>query len=218
MKELIEPFIILPYGNMQDSLFFINKSIKSEYRFLKNMAYKKISNVILHDNLIKVIRRIDEVIIFHIYPTSYKERCSNREGQCLIVGYIINRICFQQRFDELICACSLFFEAILKCGYSDEQGLSIPTKFVKKVNSRVYNMHIENNLNEVRGTMTLIIKRKLKIDIMKPYENLEIVYDFIRKHVILLGEYWFLVDTKDITYYKKRNKAYNIKLRDERDG
>ena len=37
MKDIIEPFIILPYGNFQDVIFFINEDIRDEYNFLTEM-------------------------------------------------------------------------------------------------------------------------------------------------------------------------------------
>lgn len=69
MKDIIEPFIILPYGNFQDVIFFINEDIRDEYNFLTEMAYSEISDKVIKTNLIKVVNKISETIVFHIYPT-----------------------------------------------------------------------------------------------------------------------------------------------------
>lgn len=216
IRETMEPFIILPYGDMQDIIFFIDESIENQYNFLKDMVYKGLSDEILLDNSIRVINRMHEIIFFHIYPTSYHEKCSNRIGQYLIVGFIINKKCLQKRFDNLICACSLFFEAIMRCGYIDEDNLSIPTKFLYKVNSKYYDTYIRNYLIESRKQVISAMESEHPFMLIIPNKRLDIVYNFIRKNVKLLGEYWILVDVKNSSYYYKRFKrVYNLIIRDK---
>lgn len=45
--------------------------------------------------MIKVKVGFNYVIIFHIYPTEYKEKCSGRGGQNLIIGYIIRKCVYK---------------------------------------------------------------------------------------------------------------------------
>ena len=209
IKEIIEPFIILPYGNMQDIVFFMKESIRNEYSFLVDMAYKKLSNEILSVNLIKVINRGNEIIIFHIYPSNYEEKHSGRKGQYLIVGYIINKSCFWRKYDNLICACNLFFSAIMQCGNFYIPNLSIPTQFIFKVNAEYYNEYINKSLNQARIQMLLIMKNKSCFIAEEQNMRLKTVYDFIKRKLVFFREYWILVDSKEINYYKKKCKVYN---------
>ena len=211
---MIEPFIILPYGDMQDIVFFIEESIRNEYSFLVDMAYKKLSNEILQLNLIKVINRVNEIIIFHIYPTTYEEKHSGRKGQYLIVGYIISKRCFGRKYDNLIYACNLFFNAVKQCGNFYVSNLTIPTQFLFKVNTRYYNEYINKYLNQARIQMLLIMKNKRCFINEKQNKRLRAVYDFIKSKLVFFREYWILVDSKEISYYKKICKVYNLILKE----
>lgn len=214
IKEIIEPFIILPYGDLQDIVFFINESIKSKYSFLIDYAYKRLSNDILPVNIIKVINRVNEIVIFHIYPTTYEERHSGRKGQYLIVGYIIDKKCFWRKYDNLIYACNLFFDAIKQCGGFYVPNLSIPTQFLFKVNARCYNEYINKYLNQARIQMLLIMENKKYYTNDEQNKRLKAVYDFIKRKLIFFREYWILVDSKEIDYYKKKCKVYYLILKE----
>lgn len=214
IKEIIEPFIILPYGDLQDIVFFINESIKSEYFFLVDYAYKKLSNDILPVNLIKVINRVNEIIIFHIYPTTYEEKHSGRKGQYLIVGYIINKKCFWRKYDKLIYACNLFFNAIKQCGNYYITNSSFPTQFLSKVNLRCYNKYINNYLNQARIKMILIMKEKRCFIYEEQNKRLKSVYDFIKRRIYFFSEYWIVVDSKEINFLQKKCKLYSLILKE----
>lgn len=212
IKEILEPFIILPYGDLQDIVFFINESIRNNYSFLIDMAYRKLSNEILTINLIRVINRGNEIIIFHIYPTSYEEKSSGRMGQNLIIGYIINKKCFRRKYDNLICSCNLFFRAVMQCGYFEMQNSSIPTQFLFKINSGHYNEYINNYLNRTRIQMISIMnENKYSVDIGQN-KRLKVVYDLIKRKLILFREYWILTDSEYIDYYKEFCEVINVIL------
>ncbi len=151
IHEIIEPFIILPYGDMQDTIFFLEESLKKEYSLLIDLAYKNLSNEILQDNLIKVVIDRHEIVIFHIYPTNYKEKYSNRLGQNLIIGYIIKKFFFQKKTELVIYSCNLFFEAVRYCSYIKDNTFSIPSKFLYKVNAKHFNEYIISYLKKVNG-------------------------------------------------------------------
>lgn len=212
IKGILEPFIILPYRDLQDIVFFINESIRNEYSFLIDMAYRKLSNEILPINLIKVINRGNEIIVFHIYPTSYKEKRSGRMGQNLIIGYIINKKCFCRKYDNLICSCNLFFRAVMQCGCFAMQNSSIPTQFLFKINSGYYNEYINNYLNRTRLQMISIMnENRCSVDI-EQNKRLKVVYDLIKSKLILFREYWILTDLEYIDYYRGFCKVINVIL------
>lgn len=213
MKEIIEPFIILPYGDLQDIVFFINETIRNEYTFLVDYAYKKLSNYILPINLIKVINIVNEIIIFHIYPTTYEEKHSGRKGQNLIVGYIINKKCFWGKYDKLIYSCNLFFNAIKQCGNFSNTNSSIPTQFLSKVNMKYYNEYINNYLSQARINMLLIMKEKKYFINDEKNERLKLVYDFIKRKIFFFREYWIVIDSKEIDFLRKKCKVYNLILK-----
>ncbi len=212
--EIIEPFIILPYGNMQDTIFFLEESLRKDYSLLIDLAYRKLANHILQDNLIRVITNIHEVIIFHIYPTNYREKRSKRIGQNLIVGYIIKKKYLQKKLEYLIYSCNLFFEAIRHCSYIDGSNYNTPSKFLYKINAKHFNEYIVTYLREKRTEMQLITKENLIITNMISDNRLKAVYSFIAYRKTIYGEYWILVDIENIDYYKKLNRSYNIILKD----
>lgn len=212
-EEILEPFLILPYGTMQDVVWFINEHIKNKYSFLIDMAYKKISNEIFQSNLIRVVNRFHEIIIFHIYPTSYEEKFSGRRGQYLIVGYIINKKSFLGKYDNLLCACNLFFRSIILCG-SFDASKSIPTQFLYKINSEYYNEYISGYLTQTRDQMLLIMKNKDHIDTMEQNERLKKVYDFIKRKRFFFKEYWIVVDSKEFNDYKRNHRIYSLTLKE----
>lgn len=214
MKEIIEPFIILPYGDLQDIVFFINETIRNEYTFLVDYAYKKLSNDILPINLIKVINRVNEIIIFHIYPTTYEEKHSGRKGQNLVVGYIIDKKCFWRKYDKLIYSCNLFFNAIRQCGNFSNINSSIPTQFLSKVNMKYYNEYIYNYLSQARTKMILLMKKKKYFIDDEKNERLKLVYDFIKKKIFFFREYWIVIDLKEISFLRKKCKVYNLILKE----
>lgn len=214
MKEIIEPFIILPYGDLQDVVFFINETIRNEYTFLVDCAYKKLSNDILPINLIKVINRVNEIIIFHIYPTTYEEKHTGRKGQYLIVGYIIDKKCFWRKYDKLIYCCNLFFDAIKQCCNFSNMNSSIPTQFLSKVNTKYYNEYINNFLIQARIKMILIMKEKNEFINDEKSERLKLVYDFIKRKLFFFREYWIVVDSKEIGFLRKKCKVYNLILKE----
>ncbi len=217
-KEKIEPFIILPYGDLQDIIFYINESIKSDYSFLVDYAYNRLSNDILALNLIKVINRKNEVVVFHIYPTSYEERHSRRKGQNLIIGYIIEKKCFWNSYEKLISACSFFFVAVKHCGNYPLNNSSFPTQFLFKVNLKCYNEYIINYLNQARNKMVSLEEHRnffLKEDLRM---RVKFVYDFIKKKIFLWGEYWIIVDSGEIDLLKKKCKVYNLFLKEDKHG
>lgn len=212
--EDIEPFIILPYGEIQDTIFFIEESLRMEYSLLIELAYKKLSNEILQDNLIKVVIKRNEIIIFHIYPTSYKEKYSNRLGQNLIIGYIIKKNFFRKNTEIVIYCCNLFFEAVRYCGYIKNSNLGIPSRFLYKVNIKHFNKYIISYLMKKRTEMQLITKKKSLLINITLDERLREVYLFIKNKKTIYSEYWIFVDLENIDYYKKLNRSYNIILKD----
>lgn len=212
--EVIEPFIILPYGEIQDTIFFLEESLRKEYSLLIELAYKKLSNEILQDNLIKVVIKRNEIIIFHIYPTEYKEKYSNRLGQNLIIGYIIKKDFFRKNTEIVIYSCNLFFEAVRYCGYIKDNNLSIPSKFLYKVNIKHFNKYIISYLMKKRTEMQLITKKNSLLTNITLDDRLREVYLFIKNKKTVYGEYWIFVDLENIDYYKKLNCSYNIILKD----
>lgn len=214
IHEIIEPFIILPYGDMQDTIFFLEESLKKEYSLLIDLAYKNLSNEILQDNLIKVVINRHEIVIFHIYPTNYKEKYSNRLGQNLIIGYIIKKFFFRKKTELVIYSCNLFFEAVRYCSYIKDNNFSIPSKFLYKVNAKYFNEYIISYLKKKRTEMQSVIKDNSMLINITQDDRLRVVYSFIKNKKIVYGEYWILVDLENIDYYKKLNRSYNIILKD----
>ncbi len=215
-KELIEPFIILPYGDLQDIIFYINESIKNEYSFLIDFAYYKLSNDILASNLVKVINRVNEIIVFHIYPSFYEEKKSRRKGQNLIVGYIIEKKCFCYSYEKIIYACNFFFVAIKQCGNYPLSNSNFPTQFIFKVNLKSYNEYIINYLHQARNKIVSLQKYK-NIEI-KEYSStrLKSIYDFIKKKIFFWGEYWIVVDSEETGLLNKKCKVYNLTLKEDK--
>ena len=198
MKDIIEPFIILPYGNLQDVIFFINEDIRDEYNFLTEMAYSEISDKVIKTNLIKVVNKISETIVFHIYPTSYLEKGSGRTGQNLIVGYIISKTCLGKKSNSLAYACGLFFDTIIKYGCFNMPTLNIQTQFLIKINLGSYNEFINNQLKRTRTQMLLIIKDNRCIDDVRKNIRLQMVYELVKKRSFIPSQYWIRVNSKGI--------------------
>lgn len=213
IKEILEPFLILPYGNMQDVVWFIDGRIKDEYRSLVSLAYDGISNDILRHNIIKVVNLPHKIIVFHFYPTAYIEKNSGRGGQNLIIGYIIDKGCFRKRYCNLIYACSLFFEAIVRYGQLDISK-NIPTQFLTKINAKHYNDYIRNSLCKVRANMLLIMENEEQHTIEKHNRRLSEVYTLIGKKRYLRRKYWIVVDTKEYEKFQKQHAVYYLMLKD----
>lgn len=213
----LEPFIILPYKDKQDIMFYSSNTMKNYFHLLKNLAYYELSNLIVKDNLIKVVGSFNYVVVFHIYPTNYREEHSGRGGQNLIIGYAIHKKELVQNFAVVISEIETFFDTIKE----SVNTYDIPTSFLISVNN-------DNELNilekldhctkEINSILTkdyhsfCFLKYKVQMSSLKclnidrnVYFNstlrLKYVYKYIILHSILNKEYWILVDCKDVAYY-----------------
>lgn len=218
----LEPLIILPYKDKQDILFFSSSSIENCSSVLKNMAYSELSNKIIKDNLIKVKVGFNYVIIFHIYPTEYKEKCSGRGGQNLIIGYIIRKKELIKNFDTIIFEIETFFDSVKMCA-----GKNVPTDFLLNVNNgnelriiEKLNCCIKEIYSILRGhyRCSALMKNQNRVCILRSKNvkinnfaqgdsifRLRCVYEYILKQSIIYKEFWILVDCKDVYYYDLKN-------------
>lgn len=218
----LEPLIILPYKDKQDILFFSGNSIKNYSGVLKDMVYSELSNKIIKDNLIKVKVGFNYVIILHIYPSDYKEKCSGRGGQNLIIGYIIRKKELITNFNTIIYKIETFFESVKMCA-----GKNVPTDFLLNVNNgnelriiekldccirKIYSIwrggyHCFALMKNPNRVCTLHLK-KVKINKVAQGDSifrLRCVYEYILKQSIINKEIWILVDCKDVRYYDLKN-------------
>lgn len=214
----LEPFIILPYKDKQDILFFHSSSLENYSRVLKDMVYSELSNKIIKDNLVKVKIGFNYVIIFHIYPSDYKEKCSGRGGQNLIIGYIIHKKELITNFETIICTIETFFDSVKMCA-----GKNVPTDFLLNVNNgnelciiKKLDCCKKEMCSILRGsyhcsalmkkTNGVCILRSKNMKISKivqgdPIFRLRCLYKYILKQSIINKEFWILVDCKDVRYY-----------------
>lgn len=216
----IEPFIILPYQNKQDILFFSGESVRNYSDVLISNAYSELSNKIVKDNLIKVIVKFNYIVIYHIYPTSFKEVCSGRGGQNLVIGYVISKRALIKNFDYIIAKLETFFDTIKEC----VKGNHVPTCFLNKVNNSD-NIEVMEKLENCRELINdsqfgyffcfnflqkSYVKYSLKMKknrMVNSYSKnrLSFVYKYIIKHSIINKEFWILVDCEEEKYYNFKN-------------
>lgn len=219
----LEPFIILPYKDKQDILFYSSNSIVKYSNVLKDIVYSELSNKIVKDNLIKVIVGFNYVIIFHIYPTDFKEKSSGRGGQNLIIGYIIRKRELIINFDVIIFEIETFFESVKMCTKKN----NVPTDFLQNVNNgndicivekldycikEIYSILRGNyhcfDLMKNKNKVYFLHTKKIKISKITQADSiyrLRCVYKYILNQSILNKEFWILVDCKDVFYYDLRN-------------
>lgn len=131
-----EPFIFMPFGIIQEKLFYCNESLKNEYNVLKEIVYKYIENQIVYDNLVKIFKFKNNIIIAHVYPVQYEEEISGREGQLLVVGYIVSRELARKYYEGVVHRIDVFFNQIKRIVMVNYNNISydIATDFVKMVN------------------------------------------------------------------------------------
>ncbi len=218
--HVLEPFIILPYKDKQDVLYFPKDSLKEYADDLKNTAYLELPNTIVRDNLIKVCVGYNYVIIFHIYPTDFIEKASGRGGQNLIIGYVIRKKSLIKNFNAVVQSIGMFFDSVAV----DTNMKDVPTSFVSKVNSDgewdvwerldICRMGINNRLiGEYRCVNFLENEydtrrsgagrcKEVKFESLN---RLQSVYEYIAKCCIMNRTSWVLVDCDNSDYYNLRN-------------
>ena len=220
----LEPFVILPYKDKQDILFYSEPLIRNYSNVLKNLIYSELPNVIVKDNLIKVVVGFNYVIIFHLYPTKFKEKCSGRCGQNLVIGYIVHKKRLIKNFDTIILEIEKFFETVKECA----KKYDIPTNFLFNVNNGeelfitdkldTCRKEINNTLHGKYYNCFALLKHKKKLFNLrtkgiKNYKctqftssyRLKCVYKYIVKHSFINKEFWILVDCKETFYYNLKN-------------
>ncbi len=211
----IEPFIISTVKDNQDIIFFANKAVKQDFNDLKSVVYKEIPNKIVQDNLVKIVRCKKKIIIVHIYPTNFKEYISNRKGQNLVIGYIINDKILIKKFDNLLKAVKIFFDAVHYCSYIENSTESVPTNFLTKINKEHYNDYIINVLTEKRIEMNNILKvsnKEYSIISDIAMNRLRTMYKFIEQKKLIYNSYWILVNKDNYQYYKELSQVYKLEL------
>lgn len=218
----IEPFVVLPYKEEQNIVFYANKSMKLDIGLVRELVYNNLSNKIIKDNLVRVIIRINYVIIIHIYPTNFKEICSGRLGQNLIIGYIIKKSLFKDKNKLIVNAVNIFFDTLKKC-FDDNSINSVPTKFLDVVNNCSNIKSIVRLLEESRHDMIKILGKRyyyktehiISYKSIKTYykskdfrnydlplnERLEYLYNYIKDNLSLFDQFWILINCNDTTYY-----------------
>lgn len=133
-----EPFIFLPFGLVQEKLFFISPNMRGENNWLKERIFLYIENTVIRGNIIKIFQCRKSVIIVHIYPLQYLEKISGRKGQIMIIGYIISKELIKKYYEGVIFRVSNFFkliEQVVKIYYAENSG-DIVSDFVKMVNQK----------------------------------------------------------------------------------
>ena len=200
----IEPFVVLPYKEEQNVVFYASKSIKLDMDLIRELVYNVMPNKIIKDNLVRVIVRINYVIIIHIYPTNYKEKCSGRLGQNLIIGYIIKKSLFKEHNKLIVNVVNVFFNSFKKCSNYNNKN-SVPTKFLDFVNNCSDINRIIMILEKSRNDMINMLGQRYNYEIshivayksflpcylsedyrdfdLLSYERLEYLYNYIKDNL-----------------------------------
>ncbi|NBH83080.1 hypothetical protein D7X88_04040 [bacterium C-53] len=227
----IEPFIVLPYKEEQNTVFYTSKSLNLDMGIIREMVYNILPNKIIKDNLVRVIVRTKYVFIVHIYPTEFKEECSGRLGQNLIVGYIIEKNLFKDKNKLVVDVVNIFFNSLkecLKCNVKD----NIPTNFLIEVNNCSDIDRIIMLLEKSRNKMIKELGQEYYYEIKhistyrsflpryksKDYrsynlilnERLEYLYNYIKDNITFFDQFWILINCNNIDYYglKRFNTLY----------
>ncbi len=219
----IEPFIILPYGKMQDMVFYPSKKELSYYDAIREIAYRELANTIILDNIIKVVVNFWNVIVIHIYPITNVEKSSGRTGQNLIIGFVISKLAFLKNSKDIMDYACDFFEIIRQ--YSQDER-DIPSGFVsnvemnyksvlegirgldEKAGKRVIRKYYccSNNIYRI-GKWQTIRKMNKSLQIAKnpTQERLRSVYDIIKKYMWRKKVYYIMVNCPKVDYYVLKN-------------
>ncbi|MBD5477534.1 MAG: hypothetical protein HDR17_16410 [Lachnospiraceae bacterium] len=227
----IEPFIVLPYKEEQDIVFYTSKSLKLDIGIIREMVYNTLPNKIIKNNLVRVIVRMKYVLIIHIYPTEFREACSGRLGQNLIVGYIIEKSLFKDKNKLVVNVVNLFFNSLKKC-LNCSVNDNIPTKFLREVNNCNDIDRIKIILEKSRNNMIKMVEQKYcyKLGYISTYksflprykskdyrsynlisnERLEYLYDYIKDNITFFDQFWILINCNNTDYYglKRFNTLY----------
>ncbi len=171
-----------------------------EYTWLKEKIFLYLENEIIFDNIVRVFKYRNSVIIIHIYPLQYKEPISGRGGQVLVIGYIISRELIRKYYEGAIFRINAFFnliEQIVRIHYN-YYSFDIATDFVKMINDEkccrqeivdiINTLVIKSNSNWnkyfwSKAQKLSMVRRKEKALILKTPEessNLIEIYNYLR--------------------------------------
>ena len=170
----VSPFIILPYRKRQSMVFYGDKNLGLNERVWRDLIFgyndkdiyrsiKKVySNDMSPDNTIITYKQFPYIYVFHIYPAECVENYSGRRGLRLIVGFRIKYRLLRNRLVQITNTIISFFDVISNCSYDymDNDSVSIPSRFIKKVNIGAYNEYIIRCLTEAEDRMQNIISDK----------------------------------------------------------